>query len=61
MVGVSLQPVRGTEQRVPLTPQPDWPHDITLYFTGEELRDMCQRIVGKRGYTIDLDVLEHSS
>ena len=36
-------------------------YDVTLYFTAEELRDMCQRIVGKRGYTFDLDVLEHLS
>ncbi|KAF8540070.1 hypothetical protein BDD12DRAFT_835165 [Trichophaea hybrida] len=48
-----------TEQCVPLTPQPDWPHDITLCFTAEELRDMCQRIVGQRGFTVDADVLEH--
>jgi hypothetical protein len=47
------------EQRVPLTPQPGWPHDITLCFTVEELRNMCQRMIGQRGFTVDADVLEH--
>jgi hypothetical protein len=48
-----------TEQRVPLTPQPGWPHDIALCFTIQELRDLCQRIIGQRGFTVDADVLEH--
>ena len=46
-------------QRVSLIPQPDWPHDISLCFTPEEVQDLCSRMVGNRNFTVAPDVLEH--
>ena len=46
-------------QRVSLIPQPGWPHDISLCFTRDEVRDLGHRMARDRGFNIDSDVLEH--
>jgi hypothetical protein len=46
------------EQRVSLTPLPNWPHDIGLCFTPEEVRDLCWKLIGERNFTVHPDVLE---
>ena len=46
-------------QQVPLTPQPNWPHDITLCSTVEELKGMCQKGARIRGATVSADVVLH--
>jgi len=46
-------------QRVSLIPQPNWPHDISLCFTPEEVQDLCERLIGNRNFTVEPDALEH--
>jgi hypothetical protein len=46
-------------QRVSLTQSPDWPHDLALCFSPEEVIDLCQKIIGTRRFTVAPDVLEH--
>ena len=44
-------------QRVSLTVQPGWPHELALYFSLEEMQDLTKRMIDGRSFTVRTDVL----
>jgi hypothetical protein len=48
-----------SSQRVPLIVHPDSPHEISLYFTSEEIMELSRRLIGERNFSINQDALNH--
>jgi hypothetical protein len=46
-------------QRVSLIQQPNWPHQVSLFFNAGEVIDLSKRIIGNRKFSLDSDSLEH--